>query len=102
MVDDGHDGGGEERSPITTVGDDGFAGSHEPYGEPLSLRFVKPVQSSAIMWVPLCNFSPIARLYPTLILPLQRGGDLPNGIWEKTGNQHPRKTRKRHKYIDMD
>ena len=46
------------------------------------------------MWVSPCNVSPIARLYPTLILPLQRGGDLPNGMSEKTGNQHPRKTRK--------
>ncbi len=35
-------------------------------------------------WVPPCNLSPRTRLYPTLILPLQRGGDLPNGISEKT------------------
>ena len=35
------------------------------------------------MLVPFCNLSPIARLYPTLILPLQRGGDLSNGISEQ-------------------
>jgi len=34
-------------------------------------------------WVPPCNLRPMARLYPTLILPLQRGGSLPNGILEK-------------------
>jgi hypothetical protein len=47
---------------------------------------------SGIMRVPLCNFLPIARLYSTLILPLQRGGDLLNTISEKTwGTNTPTK-----------
>ena len=30
-----------------------------------------------------CNLRPMARLYPTLILPFVRGGNLPNGILDK-------------------
>ena len=36
-----------------------------------------------------CNLSPLARFYPTLILPLQRGGDLTDGILEKPKGTNP-------------
>jgi hypothetical protein len=51
---------------------------------------------SGIMWAPPRNLSPIARLYPTFTSPYKGEEICRTEFGKKTGNQRPRKTRKRH------